>query len=35
VTSGLDIVKKIEKTETDSGDRPVKPVQVIKITVNE
>jgi cyclophilin family peptidyl-prolyl cis-trans isomerase len=35
VTQGLDIVKKIEKTDTDDGDRPVKPVQVIKITVNE
>jgi cyclophilin family peptidyl-prolyl cis-trans isomerase len=35
VTQGLDIVKKIEKTPTDDGDRPVKPVQVIKITINE
>ena len=35
VTQGLDIVKKIEKTQTDDGDRPLKPVQVIKITINE
>lgn len=26
VTSGMDIVKEIEKTETGPGDRPVKPV---------
>ncbi|HEY3499089.1 MAG TPA: peptidylprolyl isomerase [Polyangiaceae bacterium] len=35
VTQGLDIVKKIEKTDTDDGDRPLKSVQVIKITINE
>ena len=35
ITSGLDVVKKIEKTETDSGDRPLQPVQVIKISIAE
>ena len=35
VTSGMDVVKKIEKTETDARDRPVKPVQMIKVTVND
>ncbi len=33
VTQGADVVKKIETTRTDSGDRPVTPVQVIKVTV--
>jgi cyclophilin family peptidyl-prolyl cis-trans isomerase len=33
VTSGLDVVKKIETTPTDSGDRPRTPVKMIKITV--
>jgi cyclophilin family peptidyl-prolyl cis-trans isomerase len=35
ITTGLDVVKKIEKTQTDERDRPLKPVQVIKITVTE
>jgi cyclophilin family peptidyl-prolyl cis-trans isomerase len=35
VTSGLDVVKKIETTPTEQGDRPKTPVQMIKITVNE
>lgn len=34
VVSGQDVVKKIEGTPTDSGDRPKTPVQVIKVTVN-
>ena len=34
VTSGMDVVKKIETTPT-SSDRPVTPVQVKKITVTE
>jgi cyclophilin family peptidyl-prolyl cis-trans isomerase len=33
VTSGADIVKKIETTPTDPGDRPSTPVRVNKITV--
>jgi cyclophilin family peptidyl-prolyl cis-trans isomerase len=33
VTSGDDVVKQIETTPTDARDRPVTPVQVIKVTV--
>jgi cyclophilin family peptidyl-prolyl cis-trans isomerase len=33
VIEGEDVVKKIETTKTESGDRPVTPVQVKKITV--
>ena len=37
VVSGEDVVRKIETTPTDRrmGDRPVEPLQVIKVTVNE
>ena len=35
ITQGLDVVKKIEKTATDERDRPVKPVQMVKVTINE
>ena len=35
VTSGMDVVKKIEKTPTGQGDRPRTPVQMIKVTINE
>jgi cyclophilin family peptidyl-prolyl cis-trans isomerase len=35
ITSGQDVVKKIESTPTDGSDRPRTPVQVIKIVVNE
>ena len=35
VIEGLDVLKKIEKTPTDSGDRPLTPVKMIKITVTE
>jgi cyclophilin family peptidyl-prolyl cis-trans isomerase len=35
VTSGLDIVKKIETTPTDGNDRPRTPVQMISVTVHE
>ena len=34
VTSGLDVVKKIETTETDGDDRPRTPVKMIKVTVH-
>ncbi len=35
VTQGLDVVKKIETTPTGAGDRPVTPVRVNSITINE
>jgi len=35
VVEGLDVLKKIEKTKTDGGDRPLTPVKMIKITVTE
>jgi cyclophilin family peptidyl-prolyl cis-trans isomerase len=35
VISGMDVVNKIGKTPTGSGDRPVTPVKMIKITVQE
>jgi cyclophilin family peptidyl-prolyl cis-trans isomerase len=35
VTSGLDIVNTIEKTPTAGGDRPLKPIQVKKITITD
>jgi cyclophilin family peptidyl-prolyl cis-trans isomerase len=35
VIAGMDVVKKIETTATDRGDRPVTPVQMIKVTVTE
>ena len=35
VISGLDVVKKIEKSPTDGRDRPNTPIQMIKVTVNE
>lgn len=33
VVSGLDVVQKIEKTPTASGDRPRTPIQMIKVTI--
>ncbi|HAB99531.1 MAG TPA: peptidylprolyl isomerase [Parachlamydiales bacterium] len=33
VTSGQDVVKKIEQTPTDPQDRPVEPVRIIKASV--
>jgi cyclophilin family peptidyl-prolyl cis-trans isomerase len=34
ITAGQDVVKKIETTPTDRGDRPTTPVRVNKITVS-
>ena len=35
ITSGMDIIGQIESTPTASGDRPVTPVQMRKITIQE
>ena len=35
VTGGMDVVKKIETTQTDHSDRPEVPVKMIKVTVRE
>ena len=35
VTSGMEVVTAIETTRTGPGDRPVEPVKVTRITVNE
>lgn len=35
VIEGMDVVHKIEKTRTDSNDRPVTPVKMIRVTVQE
>lgn len=35
VIEGMDVVKKIEKTQTDAGDRPLTPVRMNKVTVLE
>jgi cyclophilin family peptidyl-prolyl cis-trans isomerase len=35
VTSGMDIVKKIEGSQTGPNDRPRTPIKMIKVTVNE
>lgn len=35
VIEGMDVVKKIEATPTDGNDRPITPVQMIRVTVQE
>jgi len=35
VTSGMDVIKKVETTQTGPGDRPITPVQMIKVTVHD
>jgi cyclophilin family peptidyl-prolyl cis-trans isomerase len=35
VIKGMDVIKKIETTKTGAGDRPVTPVQMVKVTVHE
>jgi cyclophilin family peptidyl-prolyl cis-trans isomerase len=35
ITSGMDVVKKIETAPTDQGDRPRTPIKMIKVTVSE
>lgn len=35
VTSGMDMIKKIESTPTGAGDRPTTPVQMVKVTIHD
>lgn len=35
VVSGMDVIKKIETTQTGPGDRPTTPVRMVKVTVHE
>ena len=35
IVDGMDVVRTIEKTRTDAGDRPVTPVKMNKITIVE
>ena len=35
ITSGMDVVKKIETSPTSAGDRPKTPIKMIKVTVKE
>jgi cyclophilin family peptidyl-prolyl cis-trans isomerase len=35
VVSGMDVVKKIESTKTDAGDRPLTPVKMNRVRVVE
>ncbi|GAB4516826.1 MAG: peptidylprolyl isomerase [Haliangiales bacterium] len=35
VIDGLDVIKAIETTPTDGGDRPKTPVQMVRVTINE
>jgi cyclophilin family peptidyl-prolyl cis-trans isomerase len=35
VVSGMDVVHKIETTRTGPGDRPITPVQMIRVTVHD
>ncbi len=35
ITSGNDVIAKIEKAQTDPRDRPVTPIQMVKVTIAE
>ena len=35
ITAGMDVVKKIETTQTNENDRPRTPVKMISVTINE
>lgn len=35
IIDGMDVIRQIERTDTDAGDRPTKPIQMIRIMVNE
>ena len=34
VTAGMDVVKAIESTPTNSGDRPLEPIVIKSVTLN-
>ena len=33
VTAGMDVVKKIEETQTDHNDNPVTPIKMVSVTI--
>jgi cyclophilin family peptidyl-prolyl cis-trans isomerase len=35
ITSGMDVVKKIEGSPTDQNARPRTPIKMIKVTISE
>lgn len=35
IVDGMDVIQKIESTQTDPRDRPVTPVKMIRVTVND
>jgi cyclophilin family peptidyl-prolyl cis-trans isomerase len=35
VTAGMDVVRKIENTQTDARDRPTTPIKMVRVTVQE
>lgn len=35
VVDGMDVIQKIESTPTDARDRPVTPVKMVRVTVND
>src|SRR5260221_3573127 len=35
IVSGMDVAKKIETTPTAAGDRPITPVQMLKVTIHD
>jgi cyclophilin family peptidyl-prolyl cis-trans isomerase len=35
ITSGMDVVKKIEGSPTGGNDRPRTPIKMVKVTVSE
>ena len=35
VVDGMDVIKAIETTQTGAGDRPVTPVQMVKVTIHD
>lgn len=35
ITEGMDVVHQIESVDTDGSDRPITPVQMIKVTITE